>query len=93
MLEKGVKIIGGKPVFQNSTVEEFWRKLKKRDSVYIVCGKLPITKVIPIADYAGFLTENEPDAEMKVNASFFIMDSFDCATVYDHSFIRIYQPI
>ena len=83
-LEKGVKIIGGKPVFQNSKVEEFWRKLEKRDSVYIVCGKLPITKVIPIADYAGFLTENEPDAEMKVNASFFIMDSFDCATVYDH---------
>ena len=83
-LEKGVKIIGGKPVFQNSKVEEFWRKLEKRDSVYIVCGKLPITKVIPIADYAGFLTEKEPDAEMKVNASFFIMDSFDCATVYDH---------
>ena len=25
----------------------------------------------------------EPEAEMKVNASFFIMDPIDCATIYD----------
>jgi hypothetical protein len=30
------------------------------------------------------LTETEPDAAVKVNASFFIMDRFDCATIYDH---------
>ena len=83
-LEKGVKIIAGKPVFLNSKIREFWQELKERNSVYIVCGKLPFTKVIPIASYSGFLSENEPDAAMKVNASFFIMDSFDCATVYDH---------
>lgn len=83
-LEKGVKIVGGKPVFLNSKIKQFWQELEKRNSIYIVCGKLPVTKVIPIADYAGFLSENETDAAMKVNASFFIMDSFDCATVYDH---------
>lgn len=83
-LKKGVMIVGGKPVFKNAKVKEFWQKLEARNSLQIVCGKLPITKVIPVADYAGFLSENETDAAMKVNASFFIMDSFDCATVYDH---------
>ena len=83
-LEKGVKIVGGKPVFNNSKIKEFWQKLEERNCVYIVCGKLPFTKVIPVADYAGYLSENAPDAAMKVNASFFIMDSFDCASVYDH---------
>ena len=33
---------------------------------------------------AGFLTETEPDARLKVNGSFFTMDPFDCATLYDH---------
>ena len=32
----------------------------------------------------GCLTETAPEAALKVNASFFIMDRFDCATVYDH---------
>lgn len=83
-LEKGVKIVRGKPVFKNRKIKEFWKTLEERESIFIVCGKLPITKIIPIADYAGFLTESETDAAMKVNASFFIMDSFDCATAYDH---------
>lgn len=83
-LQKGVTIVGGKPLFRNVKIKRFWRKLEERNSIYIVCGKLPFTQVIPIADYAGFLSENEIDAAMKVNASFFIMDSFDCATVYDH---------
>lgn len=83
-LQKGVTIVGGKPFFKNTKIKRFWKKLEERYSVYIVRGKLPITKVIPVADYAGFLSENEIDATMKVNASFFVMDSFDCATVYDH---------
>jgi len=36
-----------------------------------------------VAEKAGFLTGCEPDAAVKVNASFFIMDRFDCATPYD----------
>ena len=83
-LEKGVKIVGGKPVFFNSKIKRFWQELEERNCVYVVCGKLPVTKVIPVANYSGFLSENESDAAMKVNSSFFIMDSFDCATVYDH---------
>ena len=58
--------------------------MEKRNSIHIVCGKLPFTKVIPIGKYAGFLSEQDINAHMKVNAPFFIMDSFDCATAYDH---------
>ena len=65
-------------------VKEFWQRLERRDSIYIVRGKLPTTKMIPVGDFVGYLSEIEPEARLKVNASFFIMDRFDCATIYDH---------
>lgn len=83
-MEKGVKIRGGKPVFTDSKIEALWKQLEARDCVRVIRGKLPFTKMIPVGNCPGYLTETEPDAAMKVNASFFIMDSFDCATVYDH---------
>ena len=83
-LQSGVKIRNGKPVFRNDTVRAFWQKLEQQDCLRIVSGKLPITTIIPLGDSAGYLTETETDAQLKVNASFFIMDRFDCATVYDH---------
>lgn len=82
-LQKGVKIVHGKPVFKDSRVEEFWRFLEKENCVRIIRGKLPMTKVIPVGKFTGYLSEKEPEAAMKVNASFFIMDPIDCATIYD----------
>lgn len=84
ILQNGIRIIGGKPIFLNAKAKELWEELEEKNCVYIVCGKLPFTKVIPIGKYAGFLSKTELDATLKVNASFFIMDSFDCATVFDH---------
>ena len=83
-LKKGVKVIHGKPVFQNEQVRAFWQELVKQNCVKIISGKLPITTIIPLGNAPGYMTETEPDAALKVNASFFIMDRFDCATVYDH---------
>lgn len=83
-LQEGVKIKGGNPVFADANVEKLWRALEERNCIRIAKGKLPTTTVIPISHYPGFLTENETDAIMKVNANFFIMDKFDCATVFDH---------
>ncbi len=83
-LKSGVKIVKGKPVFRNAAVRAFWQALEHQDCLRIVSGKLPITTIIPLGDLAGYLTETEPTASLKVNASFFIMDRFDCATVYDH---------
>lgn len=83
ILQDGVKLKNGIPVFANEKVEKFWHELKKLGCVHMVRGKLPFTKIIPVGRSAGYLSEVLPDAKMKVNANFFIMDPIDCATVYD----------
>ena len=82
-LRKGVRIIGGKPVFRDESVRAFWRFLEERDSVRIVRGLLPGTAILPVGDGSGFLSESEKEARLRVNSSFFIMDRFDCASPYD----------
>jgi len=83
-LQDGVRIFGGKPVFRSRQIREFWEALAQRDCLRLVRGKLPTTTVIPVGPNAGYLTGSRPEAALKVNASFFIMDRFDCATVFDH---------
>jgi len=83
-LRRGVRVRGKKIWFRDEMTRKFWEKLEESGSVRIVRGKLPITTVIPVGPEAGLLTETEPNAAMKVNGSFFIMDPFDCATPYDH---------
>ena len=83
-LRRGVKVLGKKIWFRDKVTKEFWQKLEETGSVRIVRGLLPITTVIPVGSEAGLLSETEPDAAMKVNANFFVMDPFDCATPYDH---------
>lgn len=83
-LEKGVTVRRGVPCFRDRETEAFWRELEKRGCVEIVSGKLPITTIIPVSGLPGYLSQAEPEARVKMNASFFIMDRFDCATGYDH---------
>lgn len=82
-LQQGVKLVKGKPKFRDEQVKSFWQALESRDCIRIVSGKLPTTQFIPVGNTPGFLSETE-DAALKVNASFFIMDPIDCATVFDH---------
>jgi len=82
-LQEGVWIVKGKPVFRNEKVKSFYHALEERNCLRIIRGKLPTTKAIPLGDLPGYLTQTEPDAKLKVNANFFIMDKFDCATIYD----------
>lgn len=82
-IRDGVKIVNGKPVFRSEAVKVFWQALEARNCLRIISGKLPTTTVIPLGARPGYLTETEQTAKLKVNANFFIMDRFDCATVYD----------
>lgn len=84
ILHDGVFLQGSKPVFRNDAAKQLWSVLEKRNCIRVVSGRLPTTKIIPVANIPGYLSKAEPDAALKVNASFFIMDCFDCATVYDH---------
>ena len=83
ILQKGVKLHGGKPSFATQEAKVLWEELEAADCVRIVCGKFPKTKIIPVGDFVGYMSECETDAQMKVNANFFIMDPIDCATIYD----------
>ena len=83
LLQEGIRIKKGKAFALNENAGRLYRELEARGCVHIVCGKLPQTKVIPVGHYAGYLSEVEKEARVKVNAHFFIMDPFDCATIYD----------
>lgn len=83
VLENGVKIKKGQPVFSDEKAEKLYYEVEARGCVRIVCGKFPSTKIIPIGPFTGYLSQVEQQAKTKVNANFFIMDPFDCATVYD----------
>ena len=83
LLQEGIRIKKGQAVALNENAGRLYHELEARGCVHIVCGKLPQTKVIPVGRYAGYLSEVEKEARVKVNAHFFIMDPFDCATIYD----------
>lgn len=83
LLQEGVQLKGKKPVFKNAMAEKLYKDLEARGCVRIVCGKFPKTKVIPVGTSVGYLSEVEKEAKLKANATFFIMDPIDCATIYD----------
>lgn len=84
VLQEGVSIQAGKPVFRSVAAKQLWQALEMQNCIRIVSGKLRTTKIIPVTNIPGYLSKAAADAALKVNSSFFIMDCFDCATVYDH---------
>ena len=82
-LRKGVVIVGGSPQFLSRSSRMLWKELERKGCVRIVRGNLPNTTVLPVNRNLGFLSDCCPDARLKVNSSFFIMDRFDCSTAYD----------
>lgn len=83
LLQEGVRMKKGQPMFSNKRAEQLYCALEARGCVHTVCGKIPSTQIIPVGRYAGYLSEVEKEAKIKVNANFFIMDPFDVATIYD----------
>lgn len=83
-MEKHARIVGKKPVFSDTQVKVFWDALVRRNCLQVISGKLPVTTFIPVDNLSGYLSQTETAAAMKANANFFIMDRFDCSTLYDH---------
>ena len=83
LLREGMRLMRGKPHFRTEEARVLWNELESAGAADTVCGRLPYTKVIPVSERMGFLSESEKKAQLKVNASFFIMDPFDCASPYD----------
>lgn len=80
---EGLRILNGRPRFKNEAIRRLYEELEMRGCLQIISGRLPVTTIIPVGNNAGNMTECEASARLKLNSSFFIMDRFDCATVYD----------
>lgn len=74
---------GDAPAFKRAQTEQLWKELEARGCLEVVCGKRRKMIFLPVGNTLGMLSETEPEAAMKVNASFFVMDCFDCGTIYD----------
>lgn len=84
VLKAGLRIRDGKPHFRTPQARQLWQQLEEKNCIRLVQGNLPATQVIPVSDQVGYLTQAAPEAALKVNAPFFIMDPFDSATAHDH---------
>lgn len=82
-LRRGLRLRGGDPTFRDGRTRALWEELSRAGCVELVRGRLPFLRVLPIRGGAGLLSACAPAAKLKVNASFFIFDPFDCATRYD----------
>ena len=71
------------PEFDDEVTKEFFNKLRERGCLEIICGKLKKTGIYPVANTFGMMSQCEEKARVKVNSSFFIMDRFDCGSVFD----------
>ena len=83
VLRQGMQLRRGKPRFLTEEAKSLWTHLSSSGCADTVCGRLPFTKILPVSGQMGFLSACEKDASLKVNASFFIMDPFDCAAPFD----------
>ncbi len=83
VLRKGMRLVHGRPRFRTDEARLLWEELSAAGRLSTAGGKLPMTQIIPVSENMGFLSESKPEAVLKLNASFFIMDPFDCASPYD----------
>lgn len=81
--EAGVRWKGDAPVFKRADTKRLWDELTVRGCLEVVRGNRRKMSFLPVGNTFGMLSETEPEAAVKVNASFFVMDCFDCGTVYD----------
>ena len=86
---KGIRCENGRLTFRDETVRAFYEELSKKECLYVAEGERSSVRILPVGEELGFLSGSCPDARLRVNASFFVMNILDVATVYD----RIGVPI
>ena len=73
----------GKICFRDMATEELFEELRSANDLQIAEGSRNSLTFLPVGDHIGFLSECEKQAELKVNASFFLMDKLDLGSIYD----------
>ena len=83
MFKRDLRQRKGELLFLNETTKALYDELAKRGCLFSAKGDRDSLTILPVEDTLGFLSESFPEAKMKVNSSFFVMDPTDCSTVYD----------
>ena len=83
LFRRSIRRKGKELLFLREDVRKYYEKLKEDGDLLEAEGKLPTLRFLPLGERFGFLGETEPDAALKVNAHFFVMDQWDCVSVYD----------
>jgi hypothetical protein len=83
LFRKHIHLVNNDLVFDDPHVEAIFRSLQERNCIRISRGKRKQLSFLPVSRTIGFLSECRIEAQMKVNANFFIMDLFDLGSVYD----------
>ena len=83
--EKRIKVKNRKLVFTDEKVREVFERLKEIGSLCVTEGKRNRVFFLPVSRKLGLMSDCLKDAKVKVNSSFFVMDLFDRATVYDQA--------
>ena len=69
--------------FRTDEAKQLYAYLRQNDCLSVSSGSLPFCSILPVSDTLGFLSETAPESALRVNASFFTMNPFDIASVYD----------
>lgn len=67
----------------NDGEKKFIDELKDAGTFRVLKGLRSNVVTLPFSENIGFMSSAMPEAAVKVNSTFFIMDSYDCSTVYD----------
>ncbi|MCQ2412442.1 MAG: phosphodiester glycosidase family protein [Sphaerochaetaceae bacterium] len=72
-----------KLVFLDETVKSYFQSLEASGDLVVVEGNRDSVSFLSFGKGMGFLSQVAEQAQLAFNCSFFVMDMFDCATVFD----------
>lgn len=87
--KKHIHLKNKKLFFDNEKVRSIYDKLKQSNCLVCAKGNRNYLTILPVGKHFGFLSKTKIESKVRVNANFFVMDMFDCGSVYD----RISTPI
>lgn len=77
-----IRLKKGKLVFKDKNTETFFHYLQENNYLRIVKGNLNTLTFLPIGRKLGYLSTDKKYS-LKVNSNFFVMDKWDCSSVFD----------
>lgn len=78
----GLRLKSNEISFKNDKTKEFFNYLKDNGYLRIVKGNLHTITILPIGRKLGYLSKGN-NYKLKVNSNFFVMDKWDCSSVFD----------